>query len=141
FEETASPNAYNNSTTRSWNSIAVGLQTGSTGGIIAGPWSHAYGAISRCNTLIERIEEVPLAESVKRRMIGESLFLRALFYFNLTAYWGDVPLILDPPNPATQSNLPRDPMETVIRQIREDLDRAAAILPLYYGSNDIGRAT
>lgn len=141
FEETASPNAYNNSNTSSWNSIAVGLQSGSTGGIIAARWSHAYGGIGRCNTLIQRIEEVPMEESVKQRMIGEALFLRALFYFNLTAYWGDIPLILDPPNPATQSNLPRDPMETVIEQIREDLDRAAVMLPLHYGSNDIGRAT
>src|SRR5690606_35188332 len=70
FEETASPNAYNNSNTSSWNSIVVGLQSGSTGGIIAARWSHAYGGIGRCNTLIQRIEEVPMEESVKQRMIG-----------------------------------------------------------------------
>lgn len=141
FEETASPNAYNNSNTQSWNSVAVGLQSGSTGGILSARWSHAYGGIGRCNTLIHRIEEVPMDESLRQRMLGEALFLRALFYFNLTTYWGDVPLILDPPNPATQTDLSRNPKATVIQQILEDLNQAADVLPLQYGANDIGRAT
>lgn len=141
FEEAASPNAYNNANTSSWNSIAVGLQSGSTGGIISARWSHAYGGIGRCNTLIQRIEGVAMDENRKQRMIAEALFLRALYYFNLTTYWGDVPLVLDPPNPATQTRLPRDPRSVVIQQIIEDLDQAADILPLQYGSNETGRAT
>lgn len=141
FEETASPNAYNNSNTSSWNAIAVGLQSGSTGGILTSRWSHAYGGIGRCNTLIRRIEDVPMNEALKERMIGEAMFLRALYYFNLTTYWGDVPLILDPPNPATQTRLPRTSRSEVIEQILDDLNRAAAILPVQYSTNDLGRAT
>lgn len=141
WEETATPNAYNKDNSGSWNSIATGLHSGTTEGIIASRWSHAYAGIGRCNSLLERIDEVPMAEATKQRMIGEALFLRALFYFNLVTYWKDVPLILEAPNPATQSKLFRDPKEKVVQQIIEDLDNAAVALPLGYDSNNIGRAT
>lgn len=141
WEETATPNAYNKDNSGSWNSIATGLQSATTGGIITSRWSHAYGGIGRCNSLLERIHEVPMDEEVRERMIGEALFLRALFYFNLVTYWGDVPLILDSPNPADQAELPREERSLVVEQILEDLERAAEKLPLRYNSNDVGRAT
>ncbi len=141
WEETASPNAYNKDNTDSWNAIAKGTQTSGSGGIIAKRWSLCYQGIGRCNSLLERINKVSMNKGLKRRMKGEAYFLRALFYFNLENYYGDVPLILDPPNPATQANLPRTPREDVVHQMLTDLDSAAHILPLKYSGGDIGRAT
>jgi hypothetical protein len=141
WEETASPNAYNKDNSDSWNSIAEGTQNASSGGIIAKRWSLSYEGIGRANTILKRIGQVPMNNDLKRRMEGEAHFLRALFYFNLEIYYGAVPLILDPPNPATQSKLPRTPREKVVKQILIDLDSAAISLPLKYSGNDIGRAT
>lgn len=141
WEETASPNAYNYGNSDGWNAIAEGNQSASTGGIISSRWGHCYGGIGRCNTLLVNIDKVKMDERLKTRMKGEAHFLRALFYFNLENYWGSVPLILDPPNPVTQDSLPRTPRAEVVQQILKDLDSAAMVLPLSYGSSDLGRAT
>jgi hypothetical protein len=142
FEETATPNAYNYDNTSSWNSIAEGLQSAATGGIITSRWGDSYSGIGRCNTFLANIDKVPdMSEDLKTRMKGEAHFLRALFYFNLENYWGDVPLVLAPPDPATQDTLGRTPRAQVVQQILSDLDSAAAVLPLHYGSSDLGRAT
>jgi hypothetical protein len=141
FEETATPNAYCYGNTSSWNSIAEGLQSASTGGIITGRWGDSYGGIGRCNTFLVNVDKVDMSEDLKIRMKGEARFLRALYYFNLENYWGDVPLVLDPPDPAAQDTLSRTPREQVVQQMLKDLDSAAAVLPLHYGSSDLGRAT
>ena len=141
LEETATPNAYCYGNTSSWNSIAEGLQSASTGGIITDRWGSAYGGIGRCNTFLANVDKVDMSEDLKIRMKGEAHFLRALFYFNLENYWGDVPLVLDPPDPATQDTLSRTPRGQVVQQMIKDLDSAAAVLPLHYGSSDLGRAT
>jgi hypothetical protein len=141
WEETASPNAYNKDNADSWNSIAEGLQSASSGGIISNRWAECYGGIGRCNTFLVKVNQVPMDNALRRRMKGEAYFLRALFYFNLENYWGDVPLILDPPDATTQADLPRTPREDVVQQIMTDLDSAAAILPVKYSSVDLGRAT
>lgn len=142
LEETATPNAYCYGNTSSWNSIAEGLQSASTGGIITSRWGDSYGGIGRCNTFLANVDRVgDMDEDLKTRMKGEAHLLRALFYFNLENYWGNVPLVLDPPNPDTQDTLSRAPREQVVQQMLKDLDSAAAVLPLHYGSGDLGRAT
>src|SRR6185312_3285474 len=65
----------------------------------------------------------------------------ALYYFTLQNYYGDVPLVLDPPDRATQTNLPGTAREEVVAKIYSDLDSAAAILPLKFTGGDAGRAT
>ena len=142
FEETATPNAYNYDNTSSWNSIAEGLQSASTGGIITSRWGDSYSGVGRCNSFLANVDKVPdMSEDLKTRMKGEAHFLRALFYFNLENYWGDVPLVVDAPDPVTQDSLPRTPREQVVQQMLSDLDSAALVLPLKYGSSDLGRAT
>lgn len=141
WQETASPNAYNYNNSDGWNSIAEGNQNASTGGIISDRWGHCYGGIGRCNTFLANVDKVKMDDDLKTRMKGEAHFLRALFYFNLENYWGDAPLVLAPPNPATQDSLPRAPREQIVQQILKDLDSAAMVLPESYGSADLGRAT
>lgn len=142
LEETATPNAYCYGNTSSWNSIAEGLQSAATGGIITARWAACYGGIGRVNTFLANVDKVPdMDEDLKTRMKGEAHFLRALFYFNLENYWGDVPLITAPPDPDSQDTLSRTPRSAVVVQILKDIDSAAEVLPLSYGSADLGRAT
>jgi hypothetical protein len=142
FEETASPNAYTYGDDQAFNSIAKGQQSATTGGIIVNRWASCYGGIGRCNTFLVKSTEVTMDEALKRRMKGEAYFLRALCYNMLQVHYGDVPLILDPPDPTTQSDLGRTPRAEVVKQILTDLDSAAAILPAKYSAaSDKGRAT
>lgn len=143
WEETASPNAYNYSNSMSYNAIASGLQQSNSGGVISDRWADAYGGIGRCNTFLVKVDQVPgMNAAVKDRMKGEAFFLRALYYFLLQNYYGAVPLILDPPDAATQADLPRTERVQVVAQIMKDLDSAELRLPYKYtAATDRGRAT
>ena len=57
-------------------------------------WGSAYKLIYRANQVIDRAALLGAADDVlKNRMVAEAKFLRALMYFNLVRFWGDVPLI------------------------------------------------
>lgn len=149
WEETATPNAYNYDNSAGFGAIASGTHSASNaatgsiiGGIIRQRWSDCYKGIGRCNTLLARIDDVNMDESLKTRMKAEARFLRALYYSLLQMYYGGVPLILDPPDLDTQGLLPRNSREQVVEQILKDLDEAAAVLPVkYVAATDLGRAT
>lgn len=141
FEETASPNAYNYSNTIGFNFIAQGKQMPSSEGIIQSRWKDCYSGIGRCNTFLVKVDGIDMPEDVKSIMKGEAHFLRALYYFMLENYYGGVPLVLDPPDRETQSDLPRASREEVVNQILTDLDDAAAILPVKNTGAKTGHAT
>ncbi len=141
WEETASPNAYDYDNSYGFNAIAEGEQSATTGGIIPTRWKNSYTGIGRANTFLKKVKDVKMDSDLKSRMKGEVHFLRALYYFMLEKYWGDVPLILDAPDLESQGDLSRTPREKVVEQILKDLDEAASVLPVKYDGNNIGRAT
>lgn len=66
----------------------------SDNGSISSYWNTVYTGISRCNYVLEKIDQVPYAnQSVRERRRGEVLFFRAWYYFNLVRLFGDVPYI------------------------------------------------
>jgi hypothetical protein len=143
WEEGVSPNAYCYSGgTLGFNSIGDGQQSASTGGIISSRWNDSYQGIGRCNSFIVNVDQITdMDEALRERMKSEAHFLRALYYFELATYYGGVPIVLDPPNRETQSDLPRNTHEEVIQQVLADLSIAEAGLPDKYGAADQGRAT
>jgi SusD family. len=148
WEETATPNAYNYDNSAGFGFIALGTHNAAnatTGNIIAGVigqrWIDCYKGIGRVNTLLARIDAVPMADALKNRVKAEAKFLRALYYSMLEMYYGDAPLILEEPDLATQGLLPRNPRTEVVQQVIKDLDEAAAVLPVKFTGADIGRAT
>jgi hypothetical protein len=145
WEETATPNAYNYDNSFGFNVIALGTQTASPANpaeIINNRWTDSYRGIGRVNTLLAEIDQVSMAETQKNQMKAEAKFLRGLFYAMLEMYYGGVPLILEKPNAATQSDLPRNTRAEVVNQVIKDFDEAAAVLPAKYAAAaDKGRAT
>lgn len=106
-------------------------------------WSDAYRLVGRTNTALDLIEKMDDGEfedtGIKTRLLAEALFLRCLAYTDLTGFFGDVPLILEPVKDA--SLLPaRNPVAEVYAQIEADLATAIANLPKSYDT-EIGRAT
>jgi tetratricopeptide (TPR) repeat protein len=103
-------------------------------------WQQNYDGIARANTAIINIPGIEMDESIKARLIGEAKFLRALYYFNLVRFYGDVPLILKLES-VEDALGPRIPTTEVYQQIIKDLTEADGSLPEIYGDNDIGRIT
>lgn len=110
-------------------------------------WKQSYDAINVANIAIDKIALIPAAninETLRTRLINESKFLRALHYFNLVRWFGDVPLVLHTPGSLDPQTLyvEKSPEGTVYEQIIKDLQAAEQLpAPGEYGPNDIGRAT
>lgn len=105
-------------------------------------WKNNYSGVMRANAAINNIPGITMNESLKARFVGEAKCLRALFYFNLVRFYGDVPLVLKLDN-INDAMGPRIDKEKVYEQIISDLTDASLVLPVTanYGSNDIGRVT
>ncbi len=108
-------------------------------------WRQSYAAIKDANAAIDQIETISsdnINEAIRQRTINEAKFLRALNYFNLVRWFGDVPLILHETSTLDPEriNVSQASESEVYAQIEQDL-KDAENLPVEYTSADLGRAT
>ncbi|WP_057936586.1 RagB/SusD family nutrient uptake outer membrane protein [Algoriphagus resistens] len=103
-------------------------------------WLQCYSGIARANTAIINIPGIEMDEQVRARLVGEAKFLRALYYFNLVRFYGDVPMILKLES-VEDALGPRTPVAEVYQQIIKDLTDAEGSLPATYNENNTGRAS
>lgn len=110
-------------------------------------WRQSYDAINAANIAIDRIAVIPdgkITAVLRARLTNEAKFLRALHYFNLVRWFGDVPIVLHEPKDLSPEALyvAKSPAAAVYQQIITDLQAAENLpAPGVYGKNDIGRAT
>lgn len=105
---------------------------------IENAWEESYIGINRANIVIDKVAESNrLDDAVKNRYINEAKFLRAVFYFNIVRWWGDVPLVL---HDGEGEGLARTPLDQVYEQIVQDLEDASNLPETFSGSTE-GRAT
>lgn len=90
-------------------------------------WKARYEGIFRANTAIATLDIVEgwANEAHKNQILGEVYFLRALYYFELSQLFGEVPLISTP----DVKNTPKTAAAETYAQIAEDLQNAIALLP------------
>ncbi len=113
-----------------------------TNPFLAARWGDGYRGIYRTNAVIDRIAGVTMDETLKKRIVGEARFLRALMYFNLVRAFGDVPLVLtEIIDPSEGYAFSRAPVADVYAQIVKDLTDAEGVLAERYTGADVGRAT
>ena len=108
-------------------------------------WEANYQGIARANQALQYLPDLDIDETLKTRLIGETKFLRAEFYFRLVRMFGGVPLIQGVPDIQNQDDInvanTRASKEEIYAFIMTDLQDAAESLPVNYPSSDIGRAT
>jgi len=90
---------------------------------------NAFQGILFANTVLKYVPEIETDSSLKNRILGEALFLRAFYYYFLVRWYGEVPIITTVPTAGTNFNLPRDPLKNVYQQIIEDFQSAIDKLP------------
>ncbi|WP_346857416.1 RagB/SusD family nutrient uptake outer membrane protein [uncultured Draconibacterium sp.] len=96
--------------------------------------------INRTNQILAQLETADITESVANNVKGQALFLRALTFFDLVQYFGDVPMPLTPAKTMDETSLPRTERSVIINQIIDDATLAASLLPAKSSQGD-GRAT
>jgi starch-binding outer membrane protein, SusD/RagB family len=109
-------------------------------GRIAQDWSDAYAGIRTANTFMENVDNVETDNTALiDRLKGEVRALRAYYYMRLALLYGDVPLVTTVLTLDESKNLTRTPVGQVWDFISNELDAAAALLPV--SQDDVGRIT
>ncbi len=96
-------------------------------------WSQGFITLYRANIVLERVPGIPDANITAARrdqILGEAYFLRALAHFDLSRYFGDVPIVTSTSVDANKS-LSRSAVADVYAQINSDLAQAATLLANY----------
>ncbi|RYU78559.1 RagB/SusD family nutrient uptake outer membrane protein [Hymenobacter persicinus] len=145
LSETRSDNIYGVSTQgiRPWESVNNFATTLATSEYVDDAWSSNYTGIFRANVLLDQLAQngSVLTDDARNRMEGEAKFLRAFYYFNLVQYFGPVPLVDKPLDPAAVRTINRTPVAEVYDLIIRDLQTAGDKLSSSYTGADVGRAT
>ena len=90
-------------------------------------FSACYQGIEAANLAIAHIPDVAMDEAARNRLIGESKFLRAYYYYTLVNIFGDVPLKLSPTANSADGLLPKTGVKDIYEQaIVPDLKDAEA---------------
>lgn len=104
---------------------------------ISGVWDAIYGVIEDANDAIEGINNSSLlvngttAEKTQmQRYLGEALTLRALCYFDLVRFFGDVPFKIESSkSDLSNAYLHKTDRDVIMDSLMDDLDKAVEYLP------------
>jgi len=130
YNEALSDNAFNGRGDNAGAaSIAAGIYDPSLGRLKS-EWNDRYAGIKTCNLIIENIDRVPNADpAVIARMTAEARFLRAFQHFQLTTWFGDIPLLKKDPSLQEAQTITRTSHAEVVQFVLDELDAIAPLLP------------
>ena len=90
------------------------------------PWRAMYFGVYRSNYLLANLDNVVWnSEESRNKILGETHFLRAYFYFDLARMFGEVPMVLEP----EPVNIPKTPANQLYAQIASDLKTLSKCCP------------
>lgn len=105
-------------------------------------WTAMYQNIRVCSQFLENYDRSPLSQAKKERLVAETRFMRAFYYFHLLRNYGGIPLVGDAMlNPFEDQGIPRSTFEQTVDFIAGELEYAAEHLPDEQVGNDYGRPT
>lgn len=108
--------------------------------VIRDYWNNSYIHIAACNYFLENIDRIEeLDATVKAEMVAEVRFLRAFAYYNMSQYWGGVPLVktilsMDEANSVTSAT-----KENVVSFVLSELTAIEPDLPVIRPLDEHGR--
>jgi len=101
-------------------------------------WNWMYAGVNRCNYIFEFQNKTDFEN--KDQVMGQAAFLRAYYFFELTKWFGDIPMPIDVRvSFGSVQDYGREPQANVYAQIESDLEFAANALPTSW--DQLGRVT
>ena len=104
-------------------------------------WGDFYQGIFKANTLLLKLPDTKMDETLKARYVAETKAVRAYCYFNLVVMFRNIPLILEPIAATDIYNVVQAKPEEVYAQIEKDLSEAITALPSTLPTDQYGRYT
>ena len=96
---------------------------------VANLWYNCYIGINSANSLLDNIGNATGLDTLTRNhAIGETLFLRAYYYFVLVQYFGNVPMPLHASSSVNDGIIAATPIKQVYSQIITDMTKAEGLL-------------
>ena len=107
---------------------------------IAGYWDNSYREIAGCNYFLENVDRVEeINAAVKAEMIAEVRFLRAFTYYNMSQFWGGVPLVTSQLTMEESITINSASKSDIVGFVLTELDAIAGELPVTRSSGQHGR--
>lgn len=96
---------------------------------IANLWRVLYEGVNLANVMLEKLDGADMDNAKREIVRGETLFLRAYYYFLLVSNFGDVPLTLQSTVTPDFNGIERTTAKTVYAQITKDMEQAYDLVP------------
>ena len=142
FGELSSDNVQNDSSSgnvRDYEAFDTHVGMDVSNSLVLTFWNTYYESLYIINNILAKSEEADFDN--KAALQGEARFLRALYYFNMTRVWGDIPLVLTPLTVDEALATGRTPQEQVYNAIIDDLKFGITNLPDKANERFAGAAT
>ncbi len=129
-----------------YNKIRSDSYTSSSHPLAGSFWSNNFKGIRRCNIFLENIRRDIISDEVVNgsddsrlysRYKAEAVFLRALYHFELVAYFGDAPILEDiifSVDDNAMLDLAREGAADVLAWVAAQCDSVKDVLPFRYSS-------
>ncbi|MEP5548045.1 RagB/SusD family nutrient uptake outer membrane protein [Maribacter dokdonensis] len=91
-----------------WNETFNSLNYNNSTGNLWIMWEQSYNIIANANAVIPVIETSSLEEDVKNGYLAEVRYLRALVYFNMVRWYGQMPLVTTVPETIDEATVPQE---------------------------------
>ena len=94
-------------------------------------WNAMYSGVETANNFIYNLENSPIysADNINvTQMLGEAKVLRAMFYYELLCYWGNIPFSMLPTYATQEFVLPITDRDEVYKQVIADLEGIAPLM-------------
>lgn len=94
-------------------------------------WNALYSGVETANNFIYNLENSEMYSTENAnltQMLGEAKVLRAMFYYELLCYWGDVPFSMLPTYVTQEFILPITSRDEIYKQLIEDLEGIAPLM-------------
>ena len=101
---------------------------------ISREWQFGYEGIHRCNDAIANLHKAGLSEEKLERLMCESKFMRAFFYYRLNMFFQGVPIYLEPIN-SSEATRGKSSADDVWKVCLDDL--TACIQSPHLGNNTL----
>lgn len=103
----------------------------------------AYQGIRKTNIFLANVDKVPMDEQKRQGWIGEAIFLRAFFHFQLIRIYGPTHIyerVFETNDNFAETTI-RMPLDQCVDFIANECDRATTYLKMKEGPDRYGRAT
>lgn len=94
-------------------------------------WNALYSGVETANNFIYNLENSEMYSTENAnltQMLGEAKVLRAMFYYELLCYWGDIPFSMLPTYVTQEFILPITNRDEIYKQLIEDLENIAPLM-------------